>query len=76
MAVSSYFLEGANANFQHAIDAVLWVIILFASYALVSKGLKYNQMKKVAKNINPNNPKVKKAIDWASGKMESEEENN
>lgn len=72
MSISSYFLEGTNSNFQHAIDAVLWSVILFASYALVSKGLKYKQMKDMVGNMD--NPKVQKAIDWAKGKMENEKQ--
>lgn len=76
MVISSYFLGEANTNFQHAIDALMWIITIFASYALVSKGLKYNQMKKVAEGFDRNSPKIKKAIGWASSKMEKEEKDN
>lgn len=74
MAISSYFLEPNNANFQHAIDGVLWAVILFSSYALVSKGLKYKQMKDMLGNMD--NPKVKKAIDWAKDKMDKDQNNS
>lgn len=50
MAVLSLCNVTTNKNYEIAIETIFWATVFFASYALVSKGLKYKHLKDLMKH--------------------------